>query len=469
MNAQPSFAKWLKFLPLFILALALAACQPAEEPVQPMDGTPFAPVAPTDPDPLATPAVTPDPVGTPIGIDTPVVTPEPMETPMMTPEVTPPTVIETPAVAPAVTPDLAVTPDMDDEAVIERDMTVVVRASDLIGMNVVDQRGETIGDVSEVLVDAEGAIVYVFFDAGGFLGIGTRTTAVEWDAFDIRSERHMGMVTRPGAPAAPPAGAQPGTPGATPPSGTQPQPGTPGATPAPGTGAQPGVGVGRTDDHTQMIVLDQTAVLVYRGDHETLQTAREVDPDAVGRDTFLIDRRELGLERRDPAAPARPHADQLMPLTWFTGLTGSVDLVNRQGEDLGNVSDVIVVLQPGTEMRPAGMQQQEEAGEQQQQQQTMRHLRQDDGFILYAVVDFGGFLGIGTTTVLVPWDVLEIDAENERLILEVDRQTLEAVPTHDWGMWRDPIDLTWDEEIRMWWHQERGWTPHWGAGTRTQP
>jgi hypothetical protein len=459
MNARPRLTKWLKILPFFILVLALAACQPAEEPVQPMDETPFAPVAPTDPDPLATPAVTPDPVGTPVMVDTPAMTPEPMETPVVTPE------------TPAVTPDPAVTPELDEEARIDRNVTVVVRATDLIGMNVVDQRGDTIGDVSEVLVDADGAIVYVFFDAGGFLGIGTRTTAVEWDAFEIRSERHVGMVTRPGAPAAPPAGAQPGTPGATPPSGTQPQPGTPGATPAPGTGAQPGVGVGRTDLDTELIVLDQTAVLVYRGDHETLQTAREVDPNVVGRDTFLIDRRELGLERRDPAAPARPHADQLMPLTWFTGLTGNVDLVNRQGEDLGNVSDLIVVLQPGTEMRPAALQQQEEADDEgeEQQRETVRHLRQDDGFILYAVVDFGGFLGIGTTTVLVPWDLLEIDAVNEQLILDADRQTLENIPTHDWGTWRDPLNWTWDEEIRMWWQQQRNWTPHWGTGTRTQP
>jgi hypothetical protein len=462
MNTRPNVSNWYKFVPLLILVLVLAACQPAEEPVTPfMDETPFAPVAPADPDPLATPAVTPDVVETPVMVETPAVvdTPAPVDTPMVTPEATP-DVAETPVVTPEVDPDA-------EAALIDRDVTVVVRATDLIGMNVVDQRGETIGDVSEVLVDADGAITYVFFDAGGFLGIGTRTTAVAWDAFQIRSERHATML-RPAAPTAPPAGAQPGTPGATPPSGTEPQPGTPGATPAPGTGAQPGVGVGVARAEN-MIVLDQTAVLVYRGDHETLQTATEIDPDVLDRrDTFLVDRRDLGLARRDPAAPARPHADRLMPLTWFTGLTGRVDLVNRQGEDLGNVSDLIVVLQPGTEMRPAGMQG-EQSAEEQQQTTTMRHLRQDDGFVLYAVVDFGGFLGIGTTTVLVPWDMLEIDAENEQLILDADRQTLENIPTHEWGTWRDPLEPTWDEQIRMWW-QERGWTPHWGTtGVRTQP
>jgi hypothetical protein len=457
MTARPNL-KWLKILPLFILVLALAACQPAEEPVTPfMEGTPFAPADPTEPDPLATPALTPEVVGTPIMVDTPdptpaaVDTPAPVDTSMVTPEV-----VETPEM---------VDPDVD-AAVIERDVTVIVRASDLIGMDVVDQQGETIGDVSEVLVDADGAIAYIFFDAGGFLGIGTRTTAVTWNALEIRSERHT-MMLRPGAPTAPPAGAQPGTPGATPPSGTEPQPATPGATPAPGTGAQPGVGVGV--DRTNVIVLDQTAVLVYRHDAEMLQTATEVDPGAIGRDTFIVDRRDLGLERRDPAGPARPHADRLMPLTWFTGLTGSVDLVNHQGENLGNVTDLIVVLQPGEEMRPAARQQQEGEEAAAPQPAEVRHLRQDDGFILYAVVDFGGFLGIGATTVLVPWEMIEIDVENEQLIVDVDRQTLENVPTHEWASWRDPLEPTWDEQISIWW-QERGWTPLWDTTRpRTQP
>jgi sporulation protein YlmC with PRC-barrel domain len=448
MNTGLTMTKWLKIVPFLVLVLALAACQPAEEPVTPfMEETPFAPVAPADPDPLVTPAIPAEEVGTPVALDTPVVPPAAVDTPAVTPEAD-------------VTP-VAVDP-APEAGVIEQDVTVVVRATDLIGMNVLDQSGETIGEVSEALVDIDGAIAYIFFDAGGFLGIGSRTTAVKWDAFAIRSERHATML-RPAAPAAPPAGAQPGTPGATPPSGTNPQPGTPGATPAPGTGAQPGTAV--TVDTTNTIVLDQTAVLVYRGDAETLQTATEIDTDAVARDTFFVDRHDLGLDRRDPAAPARPLADQLMPVTWFTGFMGSVDLVNRQGEDLGNVSDLIILLQPGEEMKLTMMKQ--EADETAAQQRPFdRNLRHSDGFIMYAVVDFGGFLGIGTTTVLVPWEMIEFDAENEQLILDVDRQTVENIPTHDWATWRDPLHLTWDEEIRLWW-QQRGWMPLWDS--RLQP
>jgi hypothetical protein len=403
MKVQDFLKRWPLVWPIMILALFMAACQPADDTAGTpgfFDETPFAPALPGDPDPLATPAITPDVIGTPITLDTPVPLATPvMDTPVATAVAATP-VSETPVATPLATLPAAGTPG--PEAGIIRDRNVLVRASDLVGMTVVNQANERIGEVSEVLVTEDGEVRYVFFDAGGFLGIGARTTAVEWDAFDIRSERHIDLL---GLDVGPPTTGVAQTPAA----GT-PAAGTPAATPATGTGL---------DRQRQIFLLDNTAVLVYHGDQQTLRAAVEVEQDVIDeQETFMWDARALGLM---PVTGTQPQDQQLIALSWFTGLTGRVDLVNRQNENLGNVSDAIVNLH--------------------------------DAEVLYAVVDFGGFLGIGATTVLIPWAELEIDEANERFILDVDRTTLEDVPTYDWDLWEDTILDDWDREIRQWWQQ----------------
>jgi hypothetical protein len=53
------------------------------------------------------------------------------------------------------------------------------------------------------------------------------------------------------------------------------------------------------------------------------------------------------------------------------------------------------------------------------------------GRIAYAVLGFGGFLGLGEKVVAVPWEALTYDADNNRFIVNVSREKLENAEGYD--------------------------------------
>lgn len=61
----------------------------------------------------------------------------------------------------------------------------VVRASQLIGLNVQNANDETIGEIHDIVLDPhDGEIRYVAFAAGGFLGVGEKLFAIPWRSFE---------------------------------------------------------------------------------------------------------------------------------------------------------------------------------------------------------------------------------------------------------------------------------------------
>ena len=52
-------------------------------------------------------------------------------------------------------------------------------ADDLMDRDIVDGEGTSVGKVSDLLIDSDGSIKNVLVDVGGFLGIGTRTVALD--------------------------------------------------------------------------------------------------------------------------------------------------------------------------------------------------------------------------------------------------------------------------------------------------
>jgi sporulation protein YlmC with PRC-barrel domain len=64
-------------------------------------------------------------------------------------------------------------------------------ASTLIGDDVVNGAGETIGSVKEIMLDLEsGRIAYTVISSGGFLGMSDRLFAVPWNSMSLDAERH---------------------------------------------------------------------------------------------------------------------------------------------------------------------------------------------------------------------------------------------------------------------------------------
>lgn len=69
------------------------------------------------------------------------------------------------------------------------------------------------------------------------------------------------------------------------------------------------------------------------------------------------------------------------------------------------------------------------------------------GQVSYAVLSYGGFLGMGERLFAVPWDALKLDTANKRFILNVDKARLENAPGFDQDHWPDMADQTWRDEI----------------------
>ena len=55
------------------------------------------------------------------------------------------------------------------------------RSTLVVGSNVVNDAGETIGKVEDILISTDGKRPYAILSIGGFLGMGTRLIAVPYD------------------------------------------------------------------------------------------------------------------------------------------------------------------------------------------------------------------------------------------------------------------------------------------------
>lgn len=91
------------------------------------------------------------------------------------------------------------------------------------------------------------------------------------------------------------------------------------------------------------------------------------------------------------------------------------DIKNPQGESLGDLKELMIDLGTGT--------------------------------IGYAVVAFGGILGMGEKLFAVPWQSLRVDQENKCLILNVSKEKLKDAPGFDKSNWPNFSDPTFSEQI----------------------
>lgn len=91
------------------------------------------------------------------------------------------------------------------------------------------------------------------------------------------------------------------------------------------------------------------------------------------------------------------------------------DVYNHKSEDLGDIKEIMIDM--------------------------------NNGAVAYAVLSFGGLLGIGEKLFAVPWKALQLDTENKRFILNVDKERLESAPGFDKDNWPDMADPTWQNTI----------------------
>jgi sporulation protein YlmC with PRC-barrel domain len=100
------------------------------------------------------------------------------------------------------------------------------------------------------------------------------------------------------------------------------------------------------------------------------------------------------------------------------------DVYNKQDEDLGDIKEIMLDV-------PAGR-------------------------ISYAVLSYGGVLGMSEKLFAVPWDALTLDTENKRFTLDVSKDHLKNAPGFDKENWPNMSDQTWAKGV----HDYYGTTPH---------
>lgn len=80
-----------------------------------------------------------------------------------------------------------------------------------------------------------------------------------------------------------------------------------------------------------------------------------------------------------------------------------------------------------------------------------------NGRIAYAVLSFGGILGIGNQLYPIPWDMLYVDTEKEVIVLDVDKQTLKNASGFDKDNWPGTGDRDWLVDV----YNYYGYRPYW--------
>ena len=91
------------------------------------------------------------------------------------------------------------------------------------------------------------------------------------------------------------------------------------------------------------------------------------------------------------------------------------DVYNERGENLGNIKEFMIDMASGR--------------------------------IAYAVLSFGGFLGMGDRLFAVPWQALKLDTANKRFALNVVKEKLKDAPGFDKDHWPSMADPTWATSV----------------------
>ncbi len=100
-------------------------------------------------------------------------------------------------------------------------------------------------------------------------------------------------------------------------------------------------------------------------------------------------------------------------------------VVNRNGEGLGDIKDLMIDV--------------------------------DSGRVAYAVLEFGGFMGLGSKLFAVPLSAMEADTHNKRFIFDHSKESLENAPGFDKDDWPTFTDRDWGTSV----HQYYGVRPYW--------
>ncbi len=113
------------------------------------------------------------------------------------------------------------------------------------------------------------------------------------------------------------------------------------------------------------------------------------------------------------------------PFVLSSSSLNDTPIKNNQGENLGKIEELMIDL--------------------------------EEGRVSYAVVSFGGFLGINSKFFAIPWGLLKVDTDDECIRLNIDKEILENAPGFDKDNWPDLPTREWLANIYLYYEYPRYW------------
>ena len=129
--------------------------------------------------------------------------------------------------------------------------------------------------------------------------------------------------------------------------------------------------------------------------------------------------------------------DRELPWSLIRGHTFiGADVENPQGQNLGDIKDIVI--------------------------------DRASGRITYAVVSFGGFLGMGEKLFAVPWGAFaQPRADKDKFVLDVDKERLKNAPGFDQNNWPQMASREWVTSLYSYYNVPPYWTAPGGPSMTT--
>lgn len=81
----------------------------------------------------------------------------------------------------------------------------------------------------------------------------------------------------------------------------------------------------------------------------------------------------------------------------------------------------------------------------------------ESGRISYAVLSFGGFMGMGNKLFAIPWNAFTLDTDDKHFILNAPKEKLQKAPGFDKAHWPNFADRQWGTEIHSYYDTPPTW------------
>jgi sporulation protein YlmC with PRC-barrel domain len=240
---------------------------------------------------------------------------------------------------------------------------------------VVNRAGEDLGKIEELMIDLQsGRIAYAVLSFGRFLGLGDKLFAIPWQALTLRPHEHAFLLNIPKDVLEKAEGFEKGN--------------------WPLTREE----LSRTYSYYGYQPYWQIGVAAgVPGETESERMA------------------QMG------TVAGRDNPDFLSAST----IKGD-KVINRAGEDLGKIEELMIDLQ--------------------------------DGRVAYAALSFGGFLGLGSKLFAIPWQALQVKLHDHAILLDIPKDILEKAEGFDKDHW--PVTT---REWLSTMYSYYGYQPYWQA------